>query len=592
MSGPSFAAIDLEIATPSWATACAIGVVLVDDGAVTDEHRFLIRPPDNEYGEFHAWLHGITPDDTAEAPDFPDVWGRVTNLIGERVAVAHNAAFDFGVVRQSAAYWGYACTELSFACTYRLAQRAWPNRRTYRLDALTADLGVALDHHDPLSDARAAAHVALRLCAHSGLTSLADLAEHVHYPLGRLVAARPLHRMSPPPRPRTRRPRQGDERARQGAVRGAPRSGRRRTGRRTPIEALDLSPRACNALRRSGLTTIGQVLERTREELLAIRNFGPKSYDELRRRLREMNYIDSSVPWPRPPRPVAMSALGRALREALRDVSDDDLLGADVRASSLPILPERYHAPIETLDLSVRAYNCLRRSGLMTVGQVLERTEDELLNIRNFGRKPYDELRDRLIEHRYIDGEADGLVIIPDYAGPVPIAPPPPATILDEDDDEEMSALGKALREALRDVGDDDLLGEDDEEEMSVLDMSALKKALREAHQGDAPIEALDLSPRACNALRRSGLTTVGQVLERTSEELLAIRNFGPGSYAEMHGRLREYGYIDGSAPWPRRPAAILDEDDDEEMSALGKALREALRDVGGDDLHGADDEE
>ena len=513
MSGPSFAAIDLEIATPSWATACAIGVVLVDDGAVTDEHRFLIRPPDNQYGEFHAWLHGITPGDTAEAPDFPDVWGHVTNLIGERVAVAHNAAFDFGVVRQSAAYWGYACPELSFTCTYRLAQRAWPNRRTYRLDALTADLGVALDHHDPLSDARAAAHVALRLCAHSGLSSLADLAEHVHYPLGRLVAARPLHRMPPPPRPRTRRLRQGDERARQGTVRSAPRSGRRRTGRRAPIEELGLSPRACNALRRSGLTTIGQVLERTEDELLKIRNFGPRSYAELRGRLREMGYIDGSDPWPRRPAAILdedddeeMSALGKALREALRDVSGDDLHGADVRASSLPIAPERYHTPIEVLDLSVRVYNCLRRSGLMTVGQVLERTEDELLNIRNFGRKPYDELRDRLIEHRYIDGEADGLVIIPDYAGPVPIAPPPPAAILDEDDDEEMSALGKALREALRDVGDDDLLGadetghidgsapwprrpatildEDDEEEMSALG-KALREALRDTGDDD-----------------------------------------------------------------------------------------------------------
>lgn len=140
------------------------------------------------------------------------------------------------------------------------------------------------------------------------------------------------------------------------------------------------------------------------------------------------------------------------------------LAPAPAPATSLPISPERYHAPIEILDLSVRAYNCLRRSGLMTVGQVLERTEDELLKLRNFGRKSYDELRDRLIEQRYIDGEADGLVILPDYADPVPSAPSQPAAILDEDDDEEMSALGKALREALRDVGGDDLLGADDEE--------------------------------------------------------------------------------------------------------------------------------
>ena len=336
MSGPSFAAIDFEIATPSWATACAVGVVLVEDGAVTDEHRFLIRPPDNRYGEFHVALHGITPEDTADAPDFPDVWPRVADLIGERIAVAHNAAFDFGVARRSAAHWDYTCPELSFTCTYRLAQRAWPSRRTYGLDALTADLGVALDHHNPLSDARAAAQVALRLCAHSGISSIADLAEHVHYPLGRLVAAKPLRRMAPLPRPRTRRPQQGDERARQGPARGAPRSGRRRPARRASIEDIGLSTRTCNALRRSGLTTIGQVLECTSEDLLAIRDFGPKSYAELRRRLREMNYIDGLASWPRPHRPVLdedddeeMSALGKALREALRELGDDDLLGPD-----------------------------------------------------------------------------------------------------------------------------------------------------------------------------------------------------------------------------------------------------------------------
>ncbi|MEE8386558.1 MAG: DNA-directed RNA polymerase subunit alpha C-terminal domain-containing protein, partial [Dehalococcoidia bacterium] len=45
-----------------------------------------------------------------------------------------------------------------------------------------------------------------------------------------------------------------------------------------------------------------------------------------------------------------------------------------------------------------RAYNCLRRSGLMTVGQVLEKSEEELLTLRNFGRKSYDELRVRLDE--------------------------------------------------------------------------------------------------------------------------------------------------------------------------------------------------
>lgn len=62
------------------------------------------------------------------------------------------------------------------------------------------------------------------------------------------------------------------------------------------------------------------------------------------------------------------------------------------------LTPDRFNMPIEELNLAMRAYNCLRRSGLMTVGQVLEKSEDELLALRNFGRKSYDELRVRLDE--------------------------------------------------------------------------------------------------------------------------------------------------------------------------------------------------
>lgn len=62
------------------------------------------------------------------------------------------------------------------------------------------------------------------------------------------------------------------------------------------------------------------------------------------------------------------------------------------------LTPEKYNMPIEDLNLSMRAYNCLRRSGLMAVGQVLEKGEEELLSLRNFGRKSYEELRDKLNE--------------------------------------------------------------------------------------------------------------------------------------------------------------------------------------------------
>ena len=55
-----------------------------------------------------------------------------------------------------------------------------------------------------------------------------------------------------------------------------------------------------------------------------------------------------------------------------------------------------YDRPIEDLDLSVRAYNCLKRSGITKVGQVLEMSEEDLLAVRNFGQKSLDELNQRL----------------------------------------------------------------------------------------------------------------------------------------------------------------------------------------------------
>jgi DNA-directed RNA polymerase subunit alpha len=67
--------------------------------------------------------------------------------------------------------------------------------------------------------------------------------------------------------------------------------------------------------------------------------------------------------------------------------------------------PDQYNMPIENLDLSVRAYNSLKRTGIMTVGALLERSEDELLGIRNFGKKSYDEVKDKLLSMGLIKPE-------------------------------------------------------------------------------------------------------------------------------------------------------------------------------------------
>ncbi len=118
---------------------------------------------------------------------------------------------------------------------------------------------------------------------------------------------------------------------------------------------------------------------------------------------------------------------------------------------------EGYDMPIEQLDLSVRAYNCLKRSGLMTVGAVLEKSEEELLSLRNFGEKSYLELKDKLVENGFPAPRVDSRR----PAGQEESAPAPagetPATgdAEGEEDEDEVGALGAALMEALKEAGRD-----------------------------------------------------------------------------------------------------------------------------------------
>ncbi|TAK12198.1 MAG: DNA-directed RNA polymerase subunit alpha [Anaerolineae bacterium] len=83
---------------------------------------------------------------------------------------------------------------------------------------------------------------------------------------------------------------------------------------------------------------------------------------------------------------------------ALAKPSADD--GMNGRMTS-----EVYETPIENLDLSVRVFNSLKRAGIITVGEVLElleKGEDAIMSIRNFGDKSLDELVDKMTEKGYL----------------------------------------------------------------------------------------------------------------------------------------------------------------------------------------------
>ena len=105
----------------------------------------------------------------------------------------------------------------------------------------------------------------------------------------------------------------------------------------------------------------------------------------------------------------------QALQEAARQLMD--ILGLFTNGYEGPRTEARNRVgravinderPVEDLELTVRSYNCLKREGVDTIGQLATMTEEELMNIRNLGMKSVDEIRSKLIEYGY-QLESEGL---------------------------------------------------------------------------------------------------------------------------------------------------------------------------------------
>ena len=84
--------------------------------------------------------------------------------------------------------------------------------------------------------------------------------------------------------------------------------------------------------------------------------------------------------------------------KAFVELSDDNFEGI-----MKPVLPkledEILSKDIEDLNLSVRSFNCLRRYGIMTVGELVLKSEDEIMNLRNFGKKSLEEIKLKLVDY-------------------------------------------------------------------------------------------------------------------------------------------------------------------------------------------------
>jgi DNA-directed RNA polymerase subunit alpha len=143
--------------------------------------------------------------------------------------------------------------------------------------------------------------------------------------------------------------------------------------------------------------------------------------------------------------------------------------------------------PVTDFELSVRSRNCLAKMNVRALGDLVRRTEHELLSFKNFGETSLNEIKNLL--------------------------------------------ASKGLR-----------LGMFKEEEAKKARALRLKTGSPENSVLVKPITDLELSVRSRKCMQRLNVETVGDLVEKTESELLAIKNFGQTSLNEVKAKLAEMG--------------------------------------------------
>ena len=113
----NFTAIDFETAIGKRWSICQVGLVKVEGGQIVESLSSLVQPPNNEYSKWNTLVHGISAEDTIDAPTFPEIWDEIKPHLENNLVVAHNAEFDIDCLRQTLEYYNLPMPNFDVDCT-------------------------------------------------------------------------------------------------------------------------------------------------------------------------------------------------------------------------------------------------------------------------------------------------------------------------------------------------------------------------------------------------------------------------------------------------------------------------------------------
>lgn len=155
----NYTVFDVETANSQRDSICSIGILRYEGNRVVFEKEIWMNP-EVEFNYFNTRIHGITANDVADAPIFPNVWPEIKEYFTNTILVAHNAkSMDLCALYRTLDRYDLPLVDNDYICTMELAKEIFrkdDSVQSYRLDVLSKLYDIdLLHHHDALDDTRA-----------------------------------------------------------------------------------------------------------------------------------------------------------------------------------------------------------------------------------------------------------------------------------------------------------------------------------------------------------------------------------------------------------------------------------------------------
>lgn len=172
----NYVALDFETANHNRSSVCSVGIAVVNNGDVVERKSWLVKPSNLYFHPFFTRIHGISDKDVIDKPNFKELWDSdLKDYLTGKTIIAHNASFDFSVLRYVLNEYSIDYPQLYYQCSLVIARKTWPGLASYRLNNLARRFGITFKHHDAAEDAFACAKIVLEASAALKAQSFNDL---------------------------------------------------------------------------------------------------------------------------------------------------------------------------------------------------------------------------------------------------------------------------------------------------------------------------------------------------------------------------------------------------------------------------------